>query len=187
MLPNRPAILALTLLVLLAGCRTYGEHGNEEAMYHQIHAAIAELEVDVERFEARRPALERTLTVDDLDRLAESRLQMLTHYREIVDRLSPRSGHRELRRIYGSIISDRQIIDDQIAWLEQAAAADTLQPMRIAEPRANYQVVPVFFHRLGAGAGMHMVTGDTVRGEVSLADDPDLGEEEIQPGQAEQP
>jgi hypothetical protein len=159
----------LLLVALLSGCRMYGDHGSEEAMYHQILIAIDELEAETSMFEARLGAVSRQLTVDEHDRMAATRSQLVQEYRQIADRLSPRSGHRELRRIYGSIISDRQILYDQLDRLESMQAeTDESSPMRIADPRAQYQIVPVFYHRLGLERGQ--TVGPPAGADTTAAD-----------------
>lgn len=146
---------ALLFFALLSGCRTYGGHGSDESIYHQILAAIDELESETNQFETRLGGFSNQLTVDEHDRIASSRAQLVQEYREIADRLSPRSGNRELRRVYGSIISDRQILNDMLERIEDASdvADDGESPMRIADPRAQYHVVPVYYHRLGLDRG----------------------------------
>jgi hypothetical protein len=139
----------IAILALVAGCRTYGGYNSEEATYQQILIAIDELEAETSDFERRLGAVRSSIPVDELDRLANSRSQLVAEYRQIADRLSGSSSHRELRRIYGAIISDRQILNDHLTRLEMASSESFAAPVRHADLRTNYQIVPVFYHRIG--------------------------------------
>lgn len=150
MLCNRTLLGIVAACVMLIGCRSYGDYGSQEAMYRHIHLAVDEFEAAQADFDARHGALSGRAPADELDRLAVRRADLVLEYRSVLDRIDESTGHRELRRIYGSVISDRQILEDRLARFEQVAAADTLpSPTRAGAPRSQYQIVPVYYHRIG--------------------------------------
>lgn len=143
----------LALFVLLTGCRTYGEFDSEALMYRQLEQAVAEFESLSAEFDARQGALSGRVPHDEIEDLNVRRQQFVLDYQHALETLSESSGHRELRRMLGSVITDRQLIEERIQRLEHRAMMqeDTLQASwRLSDPRSQYGIVPVFYHRVAA-------------------------------------
>jgi hypothetical protein len=168
----------LVFVLLLSGCRTYGDYGSQEAMYRQIHVALDQLDAEASAFDARRSAIAVPAMTDALDRLAASRSHLVGQYREIVSQLSESSGHRELRRVYGALISDRQIIYDRLARLEAVAADVDGAPLRLSDPRSDYQTVPLYYYRVGAMESRRSGVADTAAVSLDVPGD-DVAEDDL--------
>jgi hypothetical protein len=146
----------LALFVLLTGCRTYGEYDSEALMYRQLEQAVAEFESLSAEFDARQGALSGRVPHDEIEELNVRRQQFVLDYQQALETLSESSGHRELRRMLGSVITDRQIIEERMQRLERRAMPqeDTLHASwRLSDPRSQYGIVPVFYHRVAAADG----------------------------------
>lgn len=151
-------VLGLVLLVgSMAGCRTYGGYGSEEALYRQMQRASAEFSQELEQMRLERPALEQQLgarpdgprLTDHLNATMSLHEELIERHSNMIEELGEGSSHRTLRRAYGAMITDHELVRGSYRRARQTAtrgdSADTTDVMRMP-----YQVVPTFYHRASA-------------------------------------
>jgi hypothetical protein len=150
-------LLPVLALVLLAGCRTYGGYGSEEATYNQIQQATRQYATELERAQGDLERLETEAESDTtLEPLVErfqnavaEHEERLARYRSLANGLSADSGYRELHRVYGTITTEMRMTERRYARVVQRVYA-TRTGIPADEPapsRSGYFVEPVDYAR----------------------------------------
>lgn len=171
---TRPALLpALLCLVLLAaGCRTYGGYDSGPLTMAQIEEANRTFAAEAERARAELGALER-LAAGSADSLLVQTVQaygalvtlheaLLAEHRQEAEE-ADRGNYRALSRTLGAIVSEQALVRDGYARLANrlaaasrggspsGAAADTAAvaeaPLAVVPLRSRYVVAPSFYAR----------------------------------------
>jgi hypothetical protein len=161
--------LCLFLVSILAGCRSYGGHGSEQA-------TRVELEIAVERFSARADRMrgdQRALAdaaaenaslavfAPRLARIIQAQEQTMARNLETVAALGASSNYRELHRAFGSILTEQQIVEDRYGRLLTEVQA-TVRSGLSKSPTSRYSLAPAFYARIEAELE-HLPIRDTVR------------------------
>lgn len=151
----RPYLLVgLSLLVVLAGCRTYGGRGTEAQTYEEMGEMVDQLEADLGSARSDLQQLQAAAEQDgelaplaeryqDLVQLHES---MIPAQREQVRSLSSDASYRMLHRSYGAMITDQKLLQLQYRrTIRQvyAAVRDTTAPSPVVRDPSTYNITPV--------------------------------------------
>jgi hypothetical protein len=153
-------LIALIGLVLLGGCRTYGNEKYETGpkTYDALQESVKQLEQELGRAESDLRQLESAAEDrDDLKPLAEryrsyveSHEAALDGYREQAEQLSRDAAYRTLHRTYGALTTDRRLLEKQYqrtvrkVW---ATVRDTTIPRKPVRDPSLYVITPVNFPR----------------------------------------
>lgn len=145
--------------IVLAGCRTYGGHGNEAATYEQIQKAHQIFQDDFARKQADLRKLEQAAAGDGIlsgvamqyAQIVRGQEAVLARQAEQIAELSADSDYRHLHRVFGAIISQRNTIrtqyDGLLASLAQSEAGlDTTDAtVQVERP---YALTPPYYKRV---------------------------------------
>jgi uncharacterized protein YPO0396 len=169
--PIRVLPLVLAGVLVLTGCRTYGNEKYETGpkTYQSIQETVEQMEQDLGRARADLRRLESAAeTMAALEPLAtryqsyvQSHEAALAGHRDQAERLSPESSYRSLHRIYGAMITDRRLLDtkyDRVVRTVWAMVRDTTIPRKRAQDPSRYVITPVNFPRVRQ------------RGDITMAD-----------------
>ena len=173
----RLGLFGLTLLLLVTGCRTYGdEYGNEEATLNQIGEALEQFEDELARARTNLATLRRAAESDSrLGALAEQYAELLVAHETLLavhveqaaeldegDSIWDQTiggwlgggDYRPIHRTYGAIISEQQIMRDRYGELLTnvlvATDRDSLEAPWTLEPypEGRYYIVPPQYERI---------------------------------------
>jgi hypothetical protein len=152
----RSLSIVLAGLLLLTGCRTYGNEGYDSGpkTYDAIQQTVTLLEQELGRAESDLRRLESAAaSMDTLGALADryrsyvaSHEATLERYREQADRLSGGSAYRSLHRIYGAMVTDRRLLQRQYQRTTRkiwATVRDTTLPRTPRRRASDYMITPV--------------------------------------------
>jgi transposase-like protein len=113
-------LLPLAALLLLTGCRTYGDSGYEAGpkMYRQMQQAVRQSENDLNRARANLQSLQQAADTNAalqpmLERFRENverHATIVADHRQMIDGLSASSSYRTLHRAFGAITTDERVI-----------------------------------------------------------------------------
>lgn len=160
----------LTVLVLLAGCRTYGGNGSEEAIYNQIERILDRFEGELSRARGEVSMLEAasserpdvTAFSAQYMQLVEAHEAILDQHREMAEGLSPRSSYRSLHRAYGAMIAEQALLRQQyqgmLRYVYDAYSADTTGWVERHRP---YALIPPYYVR-AANAGRELTVNNVL-------------------------
>lgn len=157
----------LLLMLVAAGCRTYGGYGSAEETLAKIQEATQRFAEDHERAQGERDALQRAATANPaLAALAarfaavvERQGALVEQHRVWAEEASAGGNilfawvgpdaYRQLHRTYGALITDQQIVQDRYAevlrGLQQAVGGT---PARRVQEEGRYQIAPQFYDRI---------------------------------------
>jgi len=157
----RVLFFALAGVVLLSGCRTYGNEKHETGpkTYQAIQETVEQMEQDLGRVQAdlRRleSAAETNVALKPLANRYQSYVQShedaIAGHREQAERLTPQSSYRTLHRTYGAMITDRRLLETKYERAVRAVWAtvrETTIPRKRAQDPSRYVVTPVNFPRV---------------------------------------
>ena len=173
----RLGLSGLAFLLLLTGCRTYGDkYGNEEATLNQIGEANEQFADDLARARTNLAALRRAAESDSrLEALAEQYAELLVAHEALLavhieqaaeldagDSIWDQTiggwlgggDYRPIHRTYGAIISEEQIMRDRYGELLAnalvATGRDSLEAPWTLEPypEGRYYIVPPQYERI---------------------------------------
>jgi len=166
---SRILALAMAGLLVLTGCRTYGneKYDTGPKTYQAIQKTVQRMEQELGRAQSdlRRldAAAERLDTLRSL--AAQYRGYVASHeaalagHREQVEPLTAESSYRSLHRAYSAMITDRRLLDTKYrravrnVW---AAVRDTVRPPTPPRDPSRYVITPVNFPRVGRGGPLTM-------------------------------
>jgi hypothetical protein len=152
----RSFTVVLVGMLLLTGCRTYGDEGyeSESKIYAALRDGVQQMEQDLGRAQSDLRRLESAAeSVDTLKALAaryqaliSSHEAVLHKHKEQAEQLSGESAYRSLHRVYGALITDRQLLQDQYERTTRkvwATVQDTTVPRVPVRLRSTYNITPV--------------------------------------------
>jgi type IV pilus biogenesis protein CpaD/CtpE len=153
-------LLLVTALLVLAGCRTYGDEGYESGpkTYSAIQQTVQQTEQDLNRAESDLRRLQSAAaSADTLEGLAdryqslvESHATTLAAHREQAERLSAESAYRTLNRVYGAMVTDRRLLRLQYERTTRkvwATVRDSTMPRAPRRSTSDYSITPVQYPR----------------------------------------
>lgn len=145
-------------MLLLAGCRTYGDAGyqSEQKIYDAIQQTVQQIEQDLGRAESDLRRLESTadsmgtlrVLTERYRTLIATHQEALAEHREQAEQLSGESSYRTLHRIYGAMITDRRLLQRQYERTTRqvwATVRDTTVPRVPFRLESSYMITPVQF------------------------------------------
>lgn len=151
-------VVALAAVLVLGGCRTYGNEKYETGpkTYDALQQTVTQLEQELGRAESDLRRLESAAeSRPDLQPLAEryrsyveSHRAALEGHREKVEKLSADASYRTLHRSYGAAVTDHRILQNQYLRTTQkvwAAVRGTESPRKQIRSRSEYVDTPVNF------------------------------------------
>lgn len=195
MIPSfRFVLFALAAVLILSGCRTYGDqgYGSEAKTYAAIQQTVQQLEQELGPAQSDLRRLESVVEsrdtlqalVDRYRALVESHKALLAIHREQADRLTEESSSRRLSRYYGAMITDRRLLQHQYERATRAVGA-AIEGRSVAyEPiirQSTYNINPVQYPIPDRLRPMSMA--EALQG---TADTTGVQQEETQEGQEEE-
>lgn len=148
----------LALLLVLSGCRTYGDYNNEALTFEQIREANRLFGEELERARSDLATLKQietgnTMMQPGVEQFATTVLMhevmQINHLRlaEEVDE----DDYREVHRLYGAIIAEQDIIRERYDHVLRGmvSLSDTTESQRLGAA-SFYQVAPQFYERMMA-------------------------------------
>lgn len=154
-------IIALIGLLILGGCRTYGNEKYETGpkTYEALQKTMTQLEQELGRAQSDLQRLESAAKAHpELQPMAEryrsyvaSHEAALEGHREQAERLSTGSAYRTLHRAYGALVTDQRLLRKQYQRTTQevwATVRDTAIPRKPTRDRSRYVNTPVNFPRV---------------------------------------
>jgi multidrug efflux pump subunit AcrA (membrane-fusion protein) len=143
------------LLVLAAGCRTYGGRDSEAITFRQIEAAVQDYARAYDRANANAAALEQAAKQDSaaatLARkyraLVATHGARLTDQRERMEELRGSDDYRALSRTLGGVVKEQQVMAKGYRNLmaRYRPGGDTTVVAFEVPPRGRYYLVPPFY------------------------------------------
>lgn len=156
LLSSRFFPVLLIAVLILAGCRTYGDQGYESGpkTYDAIQQILQQLEQDLGRAQSDLRRLSSVADTSDRLRGLADRYRTLVAMHETTleehraqsERLSRGSDSRTLHRIYGAMITDRRLLQRQYERTTQSVWAivrDTTVPRIPVRLASSYNITPV--------------------------------------------
>src|SRR5690606_21866764 len=150
--------LAPALLLLLAGCRTYGSYDSPEKLHAEIVQANQAFADELARRQADAEALAEVAAYEpSLASYAEQfGTTVLAHEAVLGEAQNlavevEGSTHRALKRSFGAIVMNQQSIQRQYQAILDALAegpAGTAVQRRAYEPMSRYFAVPPYYQRV---------------------------------------
>ena len=145
--------LALSLLLVGSGCRTYGARGDVEAAYNQIEQAVEQFTLELERaqssYEALRQQEDGSEVVDTLPARYASLLKqhkvILLEQRMQLEELRDSDDYRAVSRTLGAVISEQDIMMDHYQALLASVGDATDEAVDQAHQESPYFITPPFY------------------------------------------
>jgi len=147
-------------VLMLVGCRTYGDRGYESGpkTYRAMQQTVQQMEQGLSRAQSDLRRLQSAAasadTLDGLvDRyrgLVESHETTLEQHRAQAEELTGESAYRTLHRTYGAMITDQRLLRRQYertthkVW---ATVRDTTLPKAPTRLESSYSITPVQYPR----------------------------------------
>ena len=160
--PFRTLPVVLLLVVVAAGCRTYGSYNAEALILEEIVQANRMFAEDLERargdlavlegLEAANVSLEPLVAAYAAVILQQETLLAL-HQAMAEEAAENDDDYRLLHRTYGAIITDQQLIRDRYSHVLEALQ-NTLAPEAFQATiplLSSYQIKPAFYQRIEHG------------------------------------
>ena len=157
----RTLSVTIAILLLLTGCRTYGNEKYETGpkTYAAIQDIVKQLDQELGRAQSDLRRLEAAAEArEDLEPLAEryrsyvqSHEAALAGHRNQADRLSADAAYRTLHRTYGAIVTDRRLLQTHYRRTVRAVWAtvrDTTLPHKAVRDPSRYVITPVQYPRV---------------------------------------
>ena len=154
--PSRLLLLIAASILLLAGCRTYGnkKYESEQRMYGAIQQTVKQMKQELGRAQSDLRRLESA--AESADTLAA----LVERYRMLVEKhaadlrrhqaraaaLTGGSAYRALHRRYGAIVTDRRLLKKQYQRTTRkvwATVRDTTVPRTPTRKKSDYIITPV--------------------------------------------
>lgn len=162
-------VVAMAAVLVLAGCRTYGNEKYETGpkTYDALQQTVTQLEQELGRAESDLRRLESAAEAEPaLQPLAEryrsyvaSHRAALEGHREEAERLSADASYRTLHRAYGAVVTDQRLLRKQYqrtvrkVW---AMVRGTDIPRKPVRDRSQYVDTPVNFPQPGEQVSLTM-------------------------------
>lgn len=152
-------LVAVLVLFVLTGCRTYGGYGTEPETIDQIRIANDQFAEEMERARAEYEYLLEQVQQDPgLVAFAESYLAILQlQEQKLLENLDLAESaydnpdnYRTLSRVYGAIISNQNVVEDRYDALYRVMVEARTQQVLPEEalPPARWQVAPPEYDRM---------------------------------------
>lgn len=148
----------LALLLMLSGCRTYGDYNNEALTFEQIREANRLFGEELERARSDLAILKQmetgnTMMLPGVEQYATTVLMhevMQTNHLRLAEEVD-QDDYREVHRLYGAIIVEQDIIRERYDHVLRGmvSLSDTTESNRLASA-SFYQVAPQFYERMMA-------------------------------------
>lgn len=160
-LSRRVWVLALGVVLVASGCRTYGGYNSDAKIYDALQTTVQSFEEMLDRAETDLGRLEEAAanvdalgtSADDFRNLVQEHETILQRQRERIERLSPTTGYRELREAYGATVTEQRMIEQRyrraLRAVEGTVRATTVGDVSEQSLVERYTVRPVGFPREG--------------------------------------
>lgn len=153
----------LLVVLLLAGCRTYGGFDTEQATFDQIAAINAQFEQDLERAKSQLDVLTRAAGSDNelnaavaqFEDLLAKHEELIANHDEITLALTVKTGalgrlstsYRDLNRVLGAIATEQLGMHKR--YKEFAISLlDESQQATLKADEGHYQIAPPFYEQI---------------------------------------
>ena len=155
------------LLLVLSGCRTYGDYGSEKATFDQIVESNAVFTAELEKARGELMAIEQAAGqhdelvpyVEHYKGLLEMHEKMLEQHKEMEGTLTVQTGligrltpaYRNLNRALGNIAAEQAAMRDHYYTLVSELSGSEEEEMLTWSPqvgKSRYQAVPPFYRQI---------------------------------------
>ncbi|QXD15662.1 hypothetical protein GQ464_001590 [Rhodocaloribacter litoris] len=156
-IPVSLPLQGLLAVLLLAGCRTYGGYGSEEAARTQLRTAVERFADELERARADARLLREVAAaapalaayVDAYEQTVTRHAALLEEHRARLEALGEDASYRTLSRALGAVVSEQSLIRDRYRNLLVAMAYPDTMP-HVVRLLSGYQAVPPYYARIEA-------------------------------------
>lgn len=155
---------ALLLLVLTAGCRTYGGYDTETAIPQQMQQAVQQFADELDRAQsdvtALSEAVQQNSTLEPMEEryrdLIAKHEEFLERHRRIAERFQDGGAYRDLNWNYGAIVSEQRLVRTRYNELHTNIRRVVAgQPVVVeVPPNSRYAVNPPYYDRVQNRQGM---------------------------------
>lgn len=167
---SSPLSLLLLVVIVFAGCRTYGEHESQAEMYDEMEQAVQQFSEELQRAEEDLHLLEQAAAESEALQSAANRYHTLTEEHRLLledqqselEELSPAEGYRTLSRSYRAMAKEQSVLRQQYRYavrtvrtLVQEQEGVPPAPNRVQD-RSRYVIEPLGFPRSRTGDSMTM-------------------------------
>ena len=148
-------------LVVLTGCRTYGDYGSEEATYAQIEKINTQFADDLDKARAEKAGLDRVVSQlsdlrgvdEEYAELLEKHESMIAHHAELTGHLKVKKGmlgrlttsYRDLNRALGYIAAEQEAMKADYDTFVRRLAGMTKSDRGAM---SRYEIAPPFYERI---------------------------------------
>lgn len=153
---GRVLLVVVFACLLVSGCRSYGGHGAEEAIFQQLQVAHQVFEEELVRAKADLSRLQAAAS--DTDVLAILAVQyaqiirgheaVLEEHADVIANLSAGSGYRDLRRTYGAIIAQQRTIRTQYEGVLGNVHRGYMPQDTTSQFKRPYSLIPPYYARV---------------------------------------
>ena len=153
----------LVLFLLLAGCRTYGDYGTEQASFDRIGEINAQFAQTLDKAKAELETLQRAAATDsDLNAAVAQYEDMLARHEglvelhgELASTLEVKTGmlgklstsYRNLNRALGAITADQLAMHKQYNQFA-ASLLENTDMLLVEAEQGRYQIAPPFYEQI---------------------------------------
>lgn len=154
----------LVLFLMLAGCRTYGDYGSEQASFDRIAAINTQFAQTLERARGELETLQRAAASDsDLNAAVAQYEKLLAHHTEMVAAhgdlaatLEVKTGmlgklstsYRNLNRALGYIAVDQLAMHNHYKQFATSLLEDQDMIANVELEQSRYQIAPPFYEQI---------------------------------------
>ncbi len=164
----------LLVVLLVAGCRTYGGYDTEQASYDQILVINTQFKQDLERAKSQLDVLTRAASsdnelreaVDQYKELLAKHEEMIANHEEITASLKVKTGalgrlstsYRDLNRALGAITTEQ--LGMQKRYEEFAISLlDDARQAHVQKEEGRYQIAPPFYEQIRFALAERSISG----------------------------
>ena len=154
----------LVLFLMLAGCRTYGDYGSEQASFDRVAAINTQFAQTLERARGELETLQRAAASDsDLNAavaqyevLLAQHADMVAAHEDLAATLEVKTGmlgklstsYRNLNRALGYITTDQLTMHNHYKQFATSLLEDQGMIASVEQEQGRYQIVPPFYEQI---------------------------------------
>lgn len=154
----------LVLFLMLAGCRTYGDYGSEQASFDRVAAINSQFAQTLERARGELETLQRAAASDsDLnaavtqyEALLAQHAAMVSAHGDLAASLDVKTGmlgkltpsYRNLNRALGYIAADQLAMHNHYKQFATSLLEDQGMIATVQQEQSRYQIAPPFYEQI---------------------------------------
>lgn len=158
------SLSVLLIVVILSGCRTYGDYGTEQASFDQIEAANQQFAQDLERARGELETLKSAAgrdadlrnAVTQYEALLAKHEEMSMAHKELAAGLEVKTGpiarlgnsYRDLNRALGNVAAEQLQMENHYRDFAASLIKDAGQRAHVEFEQSRYMVAPPYYEQI---------------------------------------